>query len=137
MQTDPVCGMQVDEQSAVAQSVFKDKTYFFCARSCKNKFEQSPQEFLSRTFQPVTGQPINKLRSKHVKDQIAELNRLDLPVSGMSCASCVARIEKGLLKAQGVTEAKVNFAAGKATIEYDPAEVRPSDLARKIKELGF
>ena len=38
MQTDPVCGMQVDEQSAVAQSVFKDKTYFFCARSCKNKF---------------------------------------------------------------------------------------------------
>jgi Cu+-exporting ATPase len=137
MQTDPVCGMQVDEQLAVAQSVFKDKTYFFCARSCKNKFEQSPQEFLDQTFQPVTGQPINRLHSKHVKDQIAELNRLDLPVSGMSCASCVVRIEKGLIRTQGVTEAKVNFAAEKATIEYDPAEVRPSDLARKIKELGY
>jgi YHS domain-containing protein len=84
MQTDPVCGMQVDEQSAAAQSVFKDKTYFFCARSCKNKFEQSPQEFLDQTFQPVTVQPINRLHSKHVKDQIAELNRLDLPVSGRS-----------------------------------------------------
>jgi Cu+-exporting ATPase len=137
MQTDPVCGMQVDEQSAVAQSVFKDKTYFFCARSCKNKFEQSPQEFLDQTFQNDTGQPINRLHSKPVKDQIAELNRLDLPVSGMSCASCVARIEKGLVKTQGVTEAKVNFAAEKASIEYDPAEVRPSDLARKIKELGY
>jgi Cu+-exporting ATPase len=137
MQTDPVCGMQVDEQSAVAQSVFKDKTYFFCARSCKNKFEQSPQEFLDQTFQPVTVQPINRLHSKHVKDQIAELNRLDLPVSGMSCASCVARIEKGLLKIPGVTEAKVNFAAEKAVIEYDSSEVKPSYLASKINELGY
>lgn len=48
MQTGPVCGMQVDEQKAAPQSVFKDKTYFFCARSCKVQFEQSLEEFLSQ-----------------------------------------------------------------------------------------
>jgi Cu+-exporting ATPase len=55
----------------------------------------------------------------------------------MSCASCVARIEKGLLKIPGVTEAKVNFAAEKAVIEYDSSEVKPSYLASKINELGY
>jgi YHS domain-containing protein len=33
MQTDPVCGMAVDENTTVAQSAYKDKTYFFCAFS--------------------------------------------------------------------------------------------------------
>ena len=137
MQTDPVCGMQIDEQSAAARSVFKNKTYFFCARSCKVQFERSPEEFLNQTFKSVDAQPINELHSKHVKNIATKLDKLDLLVSGMSCASCVARIEKGLLKIQGVAEAKINFAAERATIEYDPAKVKPSSIARKINELGY
>ncbi|MDH3876586.1 MAG: heavy metal translocating P-type ATPase [Desulfobacteraceae bacterium] len=65
------------------------------------------------------------------------LNKLDLGISGMSCASCVAKIEKGLSKVPGVVEARVNFAAEKATIEYDPAEANPSDLVGTVKELGY
>ena len=50
------------------------------------------------------------------------LDKVELPISGMSCASCVSRIEKGLSKFQGVSDAKVNFAAEKATIAYDSSE---------------
>ena len=67
----------------------------------------------------------------------ANLDKLELPISGMSCASCVSRIEKGLSKIQGVSDAKVNFAAEKATIAYDPSQLNSFDLVRIISELGY
>ena len=129
MQTDPVCGMQVDAQSAVAQSVFKDKTYFFCAQSCKDQFEHSPKEFLSQTFKPVEGQHINRLHSKHEK--------VILPILGMSCASCVDRVQAALNKVPGVIEATVNFATEKAAIEYIPGLVKIKDLAKSTEAIGY
>ena len=46
-QTDPVCGMKVDDQKAAAQSTRKGKTYYFCSQSCKSKFEQNPKQYAS------------------------------------------------------------------------------------------
>ena len=77
------------------------------------------------------------MQTEPVKSDSALLNKLDLGISGMSCASCVAKIEKGLSRVPGVVEAKVNFAAEKATIAYDPAEATPSDLVGTVKELGY
>lgn len=62
---------------------------------------------------------------------------IDLPVVGMSCASCVTRIEKGLSKLPGISEARVNFAAQKATIVYNPSQTEPGDMIRKVSELGY
>ena len=50
------------------------------------------------------------------------LERVSLPVAGMHCASCAGRIERNLQKSQGVRKANVNFATGRATVEYDPGE---------------
>lgn len=55
----------------------------------------------------------------------------------MSCAACVRRVELGLTSLQGVTEASVNLAAQKATVEYDPQIVKPADLEAKISDLGY
>ena len=44
-QTDPVCGMQVDEQNAAGQSQHQGQTYYFCSQSCKSKFDQSPEQY--------------------------------------------------------------------------------------------
>jgi len=77
------------------------------------------------------------MQTEPVKSERAKLNKLDLRISGMSCASCVAKIEKGLSKVPGVVEARVNFAAEKATIEYDPTEANPSDLVGTVKDLGY
>ena len=43
--TDPVCGMQVDEQSATAQLEHEGQTYYFCSQGCKEKFEQDPEQY--------------------------------------------------------------------------------------------
>jgi Cu+-exporting ATPase len=62
---------------------------------------------------------------------------VDLPVQGMSCASCVAKIEKALTRLPGVQTASVNLAAEKAAVTYDAERVGVSDLARTIGDLGY
>ena len=44
-QRDPVCGMDVDAQDAAAKSQHRGQTYYFCSESCKNKFEQNPEQY--------------------------------------------------------------------------------------------
>ncbi len=46
MALDPVCGMEVDEKSAVAKSEYKGKTYYFCATGCKKAFDQNPDLYI-------------------------------------------------------------------------------------------
>lgn len=46
--TDPVCGMQVEEQEAAAQSEHQGQTYYFCSRNCKSEFDQNPQQYANK-----------------------------------------------------------------------------------------
>ena len=48
MAKDPVCGMMVDEKKAAATAAYKGTTYYFCAKSCKERFEKSPEQFLAK-----------------------------------------------------------------------------------------
>ncbi|MBS1114675.1 MAG: copA, partial [Nitrospirae bacterium] len=63
--------------------------------------------------------------------------RIDLPVTGMSCASCASHIQEGLSGLRGVHSASVNFAAEKATVFYDQAAVSVDDFIRMIREQGY
>ncbi len=60
-----------------------------------------------------------------------------IPVRGMSCASCMAKIERELANLPGVLAASVNFAAEHATVEYIPGQIGLEDLRRTIHELGY
>ncbi len=60
-----------------------------------------------------------------------------IPVRGMSCASCVDKIEAHLRELPGVTKAQVNFAAEKATVSFVPSIHAPVDLRRAIREIGY
>ncbi|MEW5943909.1 MAG: heavy metal translocating P-type ATPase [Pseudomonadota bacterium] len=62
--------------------------------------------------------------------------RVDLPIAGMTCAACAARLEKVLNRLGGVA-ATVNFAAEKAQIEYDPGAVTVTALISAIRKAGF
>ncbi len=62
---------------------------------------------------------------------------LDLPITGMTCASCVVRNEKALRKLAGVSEASVNFATEKATVTYDPAVISVEDLVHTVEARGL
>jgi P-type Cu+ transporter len=61
---------------------------------------------------------------------------IELPITGMTCASCANRIERKLNKLDGVS-ASVNYATEKATVDYDPAAVEPSALVGAVEAAGY
>jgi Cu+-exporting ATPase len=63
--------------------------------------------------------------------------RVTLPVTGMHCANCVATVERSLKKAEGVSDAAVNFATEQATVSFDPAAVKPADLVKQVEDAGY
>src|SRR6476469_8230198 len=62
--------------------------------------------------------------------------RVELPITGMTCASCANRIERKLNKLEGV-DASVNYATETATVAYDPAAVAPGDLLEAVEAAGY
>jgi P-type Cu+ transporter len=63
--------------------------------------------------------------------------RIDLPVTGMTCAACARRVESSLSKAPGVKASSVNYATGRATVVYEPASVALRDLAERVRKAGY
>src|SRR5919112_2516504 len=65
------------------------------------------------------------------------LTRITIPVVGMTCASCVRRVERTLSEKEGVVEASVNFAAEKASVIYDPTTTNTDDLIGALRDAGY
>ena len=63
--------------------------------------------------------------------------KVDIPVGGMTCASCVATIEEALKQTEGVVSASVNLATERATVEYVPTQVTLADLKKSTIDAGY
>ncbi|MCP4539547.1 MAG: copper-translocating P-type ATPase [Chloroflexi bacterium] len=68
---------------------------------------------------------------------MTEPTRLTLPITGMTCANCAFTVERNLKKADGVSDAAVNFATEQASISFDPALLKPADLVKRVEDAGF
>ncbi|MBG9585044.1 ATPase P [Bacillus thuringiensis] len=66
-----------------------------------------------------------------------EQKEANLQISGMTCAACANRIEKGLKKVEGVHDANVNFALEKTKVMYDPQKTNPQQFKEKVESLGY
>jgi Cu+-exporting ATPase len=66
-----------------------------------------------------------------------KIQTLTLAVEGMTCASCVARVEKVLNKVDGVENTTVNLATEKATIKFNPSVATQEQLAKVVEEAGY
>ncbi|MGF9876664.1 heavy metal translocating P-type ATPase [Bacillus albus] len=66
-----------------------------------------------------------------------EQKEANLQISGMTCAACANRIERGLKKVEGVHDANVNFALEKTKIMYDPQKTNPQQFKQKVESLGY
>ncbi|GAB5535812.1 MAG: heavy metal translocating P-type ATPase [Rubricoccaceae bacterium] len=64
-------------------------------------------------------------------------SRLTLPVEGMTCAACAGRVERGLVKTSGVSDATVNFATGEAAVTFDPDATDARQLADAVEASGY
>ncbi|MBA2341576.1 MAG: heavy metal translocating P-type ATPase [Pyrinomonadaceae bacterium] len=149
---DPVCGMDVNPATAAGHSEHAGKTYYFCSSACQEKFDADPSRFTNANavedeqedeqadgLQPHHASehaPLNDNRhTRTTPDGAGE--RIDLPITGMTCAACARRIERKLSKAPGVQRANVNFATSRATVEYDPQATGAGQLIETVKEVGY
>ncbi|XP_055980090.1 copper-transporting ATPase 1 [Sorex fumeus] len=86
----------------------------------------STNEFYTKTVTPV-----------HEKEDAKTSSKCYIQVSGMTCASCVANIERNLRREEGIYSVLVALMAGKAEVRYNAAVIQPPVIAEFIRELGF
>jgi Cu+-exporting ATPase len=72
-----------------------------------------------------------------LKNPKIEFKRISLPVEGMTCASCVARVEKALSKVDGVEDVNVNFATEKVSFDIDPEKVDINKISSVVEDAGY
>jgi copper chaperone len=60
-----------------------------------------------------------------------------LKISGMTCGGCVAAVQRVLQALDGVEKAEVSLADSSATVQYEPARVKPADLQAAIEDAGY
>ncbi len=196
---DPVCGMEVDPETAEFKTRYKGKKYYFCSESCLKNFKEDPEKYLNPPSQEegIQAQAVAKPGKGHLTDvsipllagknlakfDLAEellsglegvsdvavsrdqsraivkynpdrimpeklidtlneagietpLQRTELAISGMSCASCVLKIENGLRGTDGVVEAAINFGTERAFVTHMP-EIGYDDLKRVVESTGY
>ena len=68
---------------------------------------------------------------------VVGIRRVELPVSGLTCANCVQSVERALRAVPGVTRATVNLAGGRAFVDYDPTEATVSALHEAVRSSGY
>jgi P-type Cu+ transporter len=136
MVQDPVCGMTIREEEAAGTSDYKGRKFFFCSAGCKAKFDADPEKYLRAggADKAMEGPQPGNVSPEPVAKKLA---RLDIPVTGMSCASCAVSIEHVLSDVEGVREAGVNYASGKATVLFDPERAGANNLVSSIRGSGY
>src|SRR5512139_2720767 len=68
---------------------------------------------------------------------MTETRQVTLPITGMTCANCVATVERNLKKVDGVQVALVNLSSERATVEFDPAKAGLDDLIGRVERAGY
>lgn len=80
---------------------------------------------------------INQLEEKTRPDQSDAAAEVTLPIGGMTCASCVRRVERALQKVEGVSEVAVNLATERATVKYNPSVATLPTLRGAVEKAGY
>jgi Cu+-exporting ATPase len=121
---DPVCGMDIEPESAFAKREHMGQTFYFCSQSCVNQFDKDPHHYVMTSA--TTG--FNPERT---------LTRIELPVSGLPLKEHSTHLEATLRAMDGVDEVKVNLTTSRLEVQYDAQKVDVARLVGAVKSIGF
>ena len=121
---DPVCGMEIEPQSAFAKREHMGQTFYFCSQSCVGQFDKDPHHYVMTSA--TTG-----------FNPQSTLTHIELPVSGMPLNEHSTHLESTLRAVDGVDEVKVNVTTGILEVQYDAQKVDVSKLVSAVKSIGF
>lgn len=75
--------------------------------------------------------------SPPISTEEVHMNTVVIPVEGMSCVACAARVKKTLTSIAGVGDVEVSLAERNARVRFDPSRIAPGQLAAAINGLGY
>ncbi len=118
-----------------------------CARTVERTLSKTPGvESVNVNFATERAQVSFDPAELKIPDMIERVDKagygvaqatIDLPITGMTCASCVRNVERAINKQSGVLSVNVNLATEKATVSYLPGSVRRSDLIKAVENAGY
>jgi len=123
---DPVCGMEIEPNSAFVTRQSKGQTFYFCSANCVQKFDAAPEKYIPAVPSATTG----------IAEDASGPLKLELPVHGLNRSGGPA-LSKAIQSVPGVNQVHVNVRTGRAIIEYDPAHARVTDFVEAIRSAGF
>ncbi|MGZ9164467.1 MAG: heavy metal translocating P-type ATPase, partial [Anaerolineales bacterium] len=123
-QHDPVCGMDIEPQSAFAKREHMGQMFYFCSQSCVDQFDKDPHHYVMTSA--TTG--YNPERT---------LTRIELPVADLPFYKPVTSLESGLRALEGVHQVTTNAGAGVLQVEYDSKKVNIPQIAEVVRSAGF
>jgi Cu+-exporting ATPase len=121
---DPVCGMEIEPQSAFAKREHMGQAFYFCSQSCVDRFDKDPHRYVMTSA--TTG----------FNPQMT-LTRIELPLGGPPLNEHSTHLEATLRALDGVDEVKVNAMANRLEVRYDAQKVDVAKLVGAVKSLGF
>jgi Cu2+-exporting ATPase len=86
--------------------------------------------------EPASSRFCDEELARHVVSD-GDLCRLDILIAGISCPSCIWLLERIIARVTGVNDVSISYAAGIASVRFDPAQVLPSAIFTAISSLGF
>jgi len=122
---DPVCGMEIESQSAFATRQYKGQTLYFCSDNCVKQFDADPAQYATPAS-ATTGIPTHR----------SGPTRIALPVSGLHKSGGPA-LERALSAIPGVSKASANLKEGRVFVDYDPTRAAVADLLDAVRAAGF
>jgi YHS domain-containing protein/copper chaperone CopZ len=114
---DPVCMMAVDPATAEWRSDFEDKTYCFCAPSCKRAFDKDPAAYV-RPNSATASAPVIAAPADIVLIDVAPRDSKSFVVPNISCEHCVRSITNELRLLDGVTVVQADHATKRVAVEW-------------------
>ncbi|MBN8590615.1 MAG: heavy metal translocating P-type ATPase [Anaerolineae bacterium] len=142
MAKDPVCGMEVEPQSAYAIREQLGQTFYFCSQDCVEIFDGNHHQngHLSRRNQRWSTELRDKITDLEsvpvVSKRVSTSTRVELAVIGLQRSGGPA-LEQAIAGIPGVSKAVVNTKESRVFIEYDPDSANVSDLLEAVRGAGF
>ncbi len=135
MRKDPVCGMDVEPQSAFASREHMGREYFFCSKNCVEQFDQDPHHYALLDVEP------NPLAGSVTTGYNPDLPlaQVELPIVGLKKDGNPGAIliRSAVEKLPGVERVIISPVEGAAVVQYDPDKIRVLDLVGAIKKSGY
>ncbi len=125
MVKDPVCGMEVDPQSAFAVRQHLGQTFYFCSQNCVDQFDADPHKY-AMAGSITTGY-----------NPVLPLARIELPIVGLKKTDRAQALEAALKAVPGVCMVKITVGSSAVQVDYDASSVSIDALSKVVKSAGY